>query len=272
MNAADLVHRLGLNETDVLNIYQFGSRVYECKQDYSSSDWDFIIVVNDSLKLPDITQHEETSTGFSHFEEESKYSKDPTGSAIIHYHSESVDATIFREFSFLNAINYFYIPAIESLSLQTIPHIKSKYVWKLTIDYKIPDINLAHNKSLLRRSFSAVSDNSFVKCRKKITLHPEQEYVGRKSLWHSLRILLFGCQVAEHNQIINFQEANALYKDIVVDEIPCDDLVFSSVPPPDNCTSWEQRAVWKWEQYKKKYTVMKNQLKSRFKSLAPIVK
>ena len=67
----------------------------------------------------------------------------------------------------------------------------------------------------LRRSISAVVSNSWVKAKKKML--QGDDYVGRKSMWHSIRILRFGIQIAKTGRIENFQESNDLY-DIIMNE------------------------------------------------------
>lgn len=56
----------------------------------------------------------------------------------------------------------------------------------------------------LRRSFSEKASNSWVKAKKKIDIH--QEYrLGMKSLFHSMRILQFGIQIARFGEIIDYR-------------------------------------------------------------------
>jgi predicted nucleotidyltransferase len=43
-----------------------------------------------------------------------------------------------------------------------------------------------------------------------------EEYIAKKSLWHSFRIIYFGIQLATTGKIINYSEANYLYDDIVL--------------------------------------------------------
>lgn len=67
------------------------------------------------------------------------------------------------------------------------------------------------NKAKLRQEFSSKSSNSFVKCKKKLTVEKDYDpYVGKKSLFHSLRILLFGIQIARYGKIVDYSEANKL--------------------------------------------------------------
>ena len=63
------------------------------------------------------------------------------------------------------------------------------------------------NIEKLRRSFATVSSNSWVKCKKK--MEQGDDYLGKKSLFHALRILDFGIQIAENKQI-NFRKPYAL--------------------------------------------------------------
>lgn len=60
--------------------------------------------------------------------------------------------------------------------------------------------NFQLDKTKLRKSFSSVSSNSWVKAKKKIDIHKEY-HIGMKSLFHSLRILEFGICLAEYGCI-----------------------------------------------------------------------
>ena len=64
----------------------------------------------------------------------------------------------------------------------------------------------------LRHSFSHTSSNSWVKCKKK--LEQGDYYIGIKSLFHSLRIPMFGIQIAKYGKIVDFSCANKIYDSI----------------------------------------------------------
>lgn len=68
----------------------------------------------------------------------------------------------------------------------------------------------------LRKSFSQVSSNSFVKAKKKIVLENEDSYIGIKSLFHSIRILDFGTQIAKNKNhyIWDFRSCNDIWLEI----------------------------------------------------------
>ena len=64
-------------------------------------------------------------------------------------------------------------------------------------------------KTKIRNSFSHVASNSFVKCKKKIEVEASYDpHTGRKSLWHSLRIVDFGIQILKHDKIIDYSSVN----------------------------------------------------------------
>lgn len=73
--------------------------------------------------------------------------------------------------------------------------------------------NFKINKNKLRHSISHTSSNSWVKCRKKLEV--ENEYhIGVKSLFHSIRIPMFGSQIAEFGKINDFSCANWIWDKI----------------------------------------------------------
>lgn len=100
------------------------------------------------------------------------------------------------------------------------------------------------NKEKLRRSISGVSSNSFVKCKKKLA---QGDYlIGKKSLFHSLRILGFGTQIALSGRIIDYSAYNH-YLDKIM-EMNTND----------------------WQAYKNVFQPVYNKRKSAFRILAPL--
>lgn len=98
----------------------------------------------------------------------------------------------------------------------------------------------------LRENVSAICSNSWVKCKKKLTV--EKDYnlrVAQKSLFHSLRIYMFGIQIAENGKIVDFGCAKDLWHDI------------SKVENPH------------WEYYKATYQKKFNELRSELVKLCP---
>ena len=100
------------------------------------------------------------------------------------------------------------------------------------------------NKELLRKQISAVSSNSFVKCKKKML--QGDEYIGKKSMYHSIRILGYGIQIAKYGRIVNYEAYN-FYYDVVM-------------------------CKYDWEEIHEYFKPIYNSMKSEFKILAPIDK
>lgn len=78
---------------------------------------------------------------------------------------------------------------------------------------KFPLTSSMINWETLRASISEKSSHSFVKAKKKFL--DNELYVGQKSLFHSLRILTFGIQLATHKNITDFGAANEIYSTIM---------------------------------------------------------
>jgi predicted nucleotidyltransferase len=73
------------------------------------------------------------------------------------------------------------------------------------------------DKWKLRKVFSATASNSWVKCKKKFI--DGEFYIGKKSLFHSLRILSFAIQIADNNTLyFNLPSLCMLYKNIIHSE------------------------------------------------------
>lgn len=64
----------------------------------------------------------------------------------------------------------------------------------------------------LRHSISHTNSNSWVKCKKKIEIG--EYYIGVKSLFHSMRIAMFGIQIAKFGKINDFTCANFIWNKI----------------------------------------------------------
>lgn len=111
------------------------------------------------------------------------------------------------------------------------------YLW----EYGINNFKFTLNLLKLRHAISEKASHSFVKSKKKIIQN--DVFIGQKSLYHSLRILMFGIQIAKYGKIIDFAEANQYWQDII--DTP------------------------NWECLKNKYQPIFNSLKSRFKQVCP---
>ena len=79
----------------------------------------------------------------------------------------------------------------------------------------------------------------------KMKIQSYNIYKGAKSVFHSLKMLMFASQIAEANSITNFSIANHLFSELV------------------DCDEFE------WEYFREKYLPLKIELEEKLKSYAP---
>ena len=190
--------------SDIVAIYPYGSRVYGTASE--TSDYDFIVVAKN---LP----RDQGSDQFS---------------------ANNVNINIYSQVHFQKQLDEHKIASLECYFLpqDLILLEKERLKWN-------------YNKSELRSSISMKSDHSFVKAKKKMIIAKDFDpYIAKKSLFHSLRILTFGIQIATYKKIVNYQEANHYWHELV------------------NCNQTD------WDFYKEKYQPEFNKLKSVFREKA----
>ncbi len=100
----------------------------------------------------------------------------------------------------------------------------------------------------LRHAISHISSNSWVKCKKKLA--QDEYYLGIKSLFHSIRIPMFGLQIANFGKIVDFSEANYIW----------DDLTFKSIP-----LYMRDKSEWTWDELSKKWKPELNSILTKFR-------
>lgn len=101
------------------------------------------------------------------------------------------------------------------------------------------------DKWKIRQEFSGKASNSWAKAHKKMTVEKDLDiYRGKKSLFHSLRILNFGIQICEKGYIYDFSQANQYWHDICISDKT-------------------------WDEYKAIYKPIYNELRSKLAAVAP---
>lgn len=145
----------------------------------------------------------------------------------------NVNITAYEIDEFQRQIEAHEISVLECLFLPE--HLKYE---ELEFQFKL-------DKGKLRESVSAKCSNSFVKCKKKLIVDESYDpYIGKKSLFHTLRMSMFGTQIAIHGKIINYQEANNFLNDII-------------------------KMSNDWEMIKAKYQPIYNSYMTEFRKVAP---
>lgn len=95
----------------------------------------------------------------------------------------------------------------------------------------------------LRHAISHISSNSWVKCKKKLNV-TDDYYTGIKSLFHSIRIPMFGSQIMQHEKIIDFSCANFIWNKLKKDR-------------------------WNWERIEDEFKLLHNSVLTEFRKTAP---
>lgn len=185
-----------------LNVYHYGSFVYGTFQK-NVSDYDYIVIIPDALNELDNKQFEKDNCQYSFFTKTTWQQK---------LDNNDVDA-----------METYFLP--------------KQFIVKETVKFST---NIVKEK--IRENFSKTASNSFVKCKKKLTVEKDfAPRVGKKSLWHSLRIINFGTQILKYGRIKDYTSVNYLYDEIV------------------NCESND------WKYYKEKYQQLYNKMKTEFR-------
>ena len=197
----------------VLNVYLYGSKVYQC--DTENSDTDYIIIYEQDIDISDTIISE----------------------------SNNLNATLISPKYFQKMLDEQHITAIECFFLRN--------GWK----YETQKFNFNLDLIKLRKSISSTSSNSWVKCKKKFK--DNEEWIGKKSLFHSLRILDFGIQLSKNN-MINFTEP---YSQALVSNLKCDTYI-NLLLDIDTYDSWEE--------LKYNFQPIYNALKTEFRIINPL--
>ena len=167
----EILERSKLDDSNVINAYCYGSRVYGTAT--KNSDYDFIFVV----KKRDNEQFSDNLININFFTDEG--------------HQQRLDEH-----------------EISALECQ---FLSPEFILKETKKYKF-NFDVAK----LRHSLSRKSSNSWVKCKKKLTVEKDYDLnVGRKSMFHAFRIMDYGFQLATEQKIYNYQSCNPLYHEIM---------------------------------------------------------
>lgn len=186
------------------SMFSYGSQVYGTS--HATSDTDCVIV---NPTFPDDVDGTETPD------------------SLINTH-------LYREDTFQKMLDDHHVVAVECW-LNPNSYVNSSSNLTFTLD-----------PSKLRQSFSATASNSWVKAKKKMDRNLPSTYnlyVGQKSAWHALRILMFAADLIKQGDI-NYQVANCYYDDIMT--------------------------MQTFDEISNKYKTLYNQFKSELRLLAPL--
>lgn len=202
--------------------FPYGSRVYGTGS--QKSDFDFIYIVDDQF----VEELDEQYVFHSDFDNVNKVYTD-------HFHE--INISIYGKTKFQQMCDDHHISALECIFL---PDNLIKYH---IADYKFKfELNLQQ----LRKSISEKASHSWVKAKKKFEIEDDRNiYVGKKSLFHSMRIIDFGTQIAKTGKIENYQSCVGLWNEI------------------------KNNLSESWKDYESFYKTKHNEMMSEFRKLAP---
>lgn len=208
-----------MESASIISIYLYGSAIYGLMG--PKSDYDVIVIVDrkDDVHLKSKVVALTLDAMQSYF--------------------KKVDVNIYTEEEFLTALEGMEISFLECTN-------DTRFNSNLgTILYGKKHVHPAINLEKLRHSISQKASNSWVKAKKKMIVESPDfaPYIGKKSAWHSLRILMFGTQLAKHGRIVDVAEANSIYQDVMACET--------------------------WEELNEKFHPLYNHLSTEFRKVAP---
>lgn len=164
---------------NVLNIYAHGSHFYGTAT--SASDYDLVVLVPDSKKYGsnDVADNILISVA--------------TANMKIDLSVESID-------EFVGRVKEHRWYALECLLL---PLLESRHI-------PFPEID----KIQIRATVRLAGDHAYTKAKKKITIENEI-YLGKKSLFHSIRIVDFAIQLLSRGKIENWTSCREIHRKIM---------------------------------------------------------
>lgn len=167
----DILTRIKMDDSNVVNAYAYGSRIYGTHT--AASDYDFVFVVR-------VRENEQFSDNL-------------------------ININFFTEESHQQRLDEHEISALECQFVDSAFILKESKKFNFKLDL-----------SKLRHSLSRKASNSWVKCKKKLTVPADYDFgVGRKSMFHSFRILDYGIQIAKDGKISDYGSCNALFQEIM---------------------------------------------------------
>lgn len=193
---------------DLYALYPFGSRVYGTV--HPKSDWDFI-AVKGKVRLGEMSN----------------------GLVNIRYYTPEQFQALLKSHH-ISALECHFLPRDRWYS-ETI--IEPDEPWKFEL-----------HLPTLRRSLSEKASHSWVKAKKKFVSPYDRKNEllrGKKSLFHSFRIISYGIQIATLRTIFGYDEVNWIFREIMED--PSED----------------------WAHYEEVWKPRHNEMMSAFRKAAP---
>ena len=141
-----------------------------------------------------------------------------------------------------------FIRDLKELDMHNLECIFAPTEAKILERVNYADANFKIQPEKMKFKSMSQSFNSFHKA--KLKMYDADTYIGAKSLFHSLRILLFATQIVKYGRILDFTEANKFWGEIKTDL---------------TLTKSETDGEQLWRYFKDKYLPQKIELEQRLK-------
>lgn len=141
------------------------------------------------------------------------------GYSPVEHHEDNKNIRVFPLQDFIVFLEMHEPIAFECVSILKLND--NRYV--RVIDSKFSNIidkfyNTTLNLVKLRKAFSQKASNSIIKAKNNCLLKNEDCYIGMKSLFHAIRLMDFGIQIAKHRYIIDFKSMSYVWYEILKKE------------------------------------------------------
>lgn len=179
MNLEYIISKNVVDLDSVYAIYPYGSRVYGNAM--ANSDYDYIVITRNKVQ----DQYSDRLVNINFFTPEEHQQR-------LNDHE-------------ISALECYFLPQEIVLFDRMHPLNKNAAHFKFDLDLV-----------KLRHSLSAKSSNSWVKAKKKLTVEKDYDLaIGKKSLFHAIRIIEYGMQIARNGRLVDYSVCNDLYWEIM---------------------------------------------------------
>lgn len=188
---------------DLICMYEFGSTVYNSNDE--DSDIDFILIVNNNSIFNSIENENDVfciMRKYATYIENNDIDEENINSQF-QYKYKNISFNIYPEMKWIVKNNELSIDALEC------GFLNKNFIYKENKKYLPKELD----KIQLRKSISAVVSNSCVKGKKKIIQGDDR--IGYKSIFHSIRILMFGIQIYQYGYIKYYNEPTIEFYNLI---------------------------------------------------------
>ena len=241
----EIVEFTNCTKEDVLFVAVYGSHVYGLAT--ADSDVDICLIISDrGIEMMKQKMNLKETREYNH-----------------QVNDGSVDVTIYSQSLFENLAKSYNLGVMEYISMMQDDSNTRSFIISQSNTFETSPFLFEPSNSekgvLLRRSISAEADHSFVKAKNKI-IKENNIKKGLKALFHSIRTVIFGMQIAKYGMITDFTEANPYWAQIL-------EFYESRIQQAADSALPERTQTETWEMLKNHFKPQLNKLQTEFRKL-----